>query len=165
MATTFVILFPLGAAFIRLLDNYVVHALNIHRSLQMFNAVLAIVGMALGIYTSALNEDHFEAAHQYIGVIIIGLLFVQAALGQLHHIAFKRIGKRTFWSHMHIWFGRFVILFGIVNCGLGLQLAEPDPSKGEKAAFSVIAIVVFITYVSFYWIKHVKAPSGSTRVK
>ena len=115
--------------------------------------------------THAYPLQHFEAAHQYIGVIIVGLLFVQGALGQLHHIAFQRIGKRTFWSYMHIWLGRFVILFGIVNCGLGLQLAVPEPSKGEEAAFAVIAIVVFVTYVSFYWIKHIKAPSGSTRVK
>lgn len=55
MAVTWVILFPLGAAFIRLLNNHIPNAFAMHRGLQLFNVCLAIVGMAMGMWTSGLN--------------------------------------------------------------------------------------------------------------
>jgi hypothetical protein len=56
MALTWVIMFPLGAAFIRLLGNYISNAFVMHRTLQLFNVILAIVGMSLGMWTSGLNR-------------------------------------------------------------------------------------------------------------
>lgn len=56
MALTWVVLFPLGAAFIRLLNNHIPNAFAMHRGLQLFNVCLAIVGMAMGMWTSELNR-------------------------------------------------------------------------------------------------------------
>jgi hypothetical protein len=56
MALTWVILFPLGAAFIRLLSNHIPNAVAMHRSLQLFNVCLAIIGMAMGMWKSGLDD-------------------------------------------------------------------------------------------------------------
>jgi len=56
MALTWVILFPLGAAFIRLLSGHLSNAFVMHRTLQLFNVILAIVGMSMGMWTSGLNR-------------------------------------------------------------------------------------------------------------
>jgi len=55
MALTWVILFPLGASFIRLLSDYLSNPLVMHRTLQLFNVILAIVGLSMGMWTSGLN--------------------------------------------------------------------------------------------------------------
>jgi len=64
----------------------------------------------------------------------------------MHHIYFKRVGRRTFWSQAHIWLGRAGITLGIINGGLGLELAE-NTRKGE-IAYGVIAGVIWLVYVA-----------------
>jgi hypothetical protein len=56
MALTWVLLFPLGAAAIRLFGGMLPNPVLWHRSIQVFNTLLAIVGMALGMYTSGINR-------------------------------------------------------------------------------------------------------------
>ncbi|KAI5778918.1 hypothetical protein EDC01DRAFT_324743 [Geopyxis carbonaria] len=146
MAFTWVILFPLGASVIRILSNRLPNALLIHRSLQSLNFILVIVGMALGIWTSGVNGTHFSSFHQYFGVILVALIPVQAALGQMHHMEFQKTGKRSPYSYAHIWFGRTVILFGIINGGIGLGPGLADASGGQIAAYAIIAIAVIAGY-------------------
>jgi hypothetical protein len=55
MAVTWVLLFPLGAAFIRLLSNHLSNAVAMHRGLQIFNVCLAIIGLAMGMWKSGLD--------------------------------------------------------------------------------------------------------------
>jgi len=57
-------------------------------------------------------------------------------------------GKRSWVAHAHKWFGRFVILLGIVNGGLGLPLA--NASTGAIAIYSGAAAVVFIFWLLAY---------------
>ncbi|KAF8246272.1 CBD9-like protein [Wilcoxina mikolae CBS 423.85] len=153
MALTWVILFPLGAAFIRLLGNYLPNAFVMHRTLQLFNVCLAIVGMSLGMWTSGLNKTHFTQFHQYFGVILVGMLFVQGALGQLHHSEYQQTGKRSVWSYLHIWVGRTVIVLAIINGGIGLGPKLANANSGQIAAYSIVALVVVITYSTFYFLQ------------
>jgi len=150
MALTWVILFPLGAAIIRLLSNRVPNAVFWHRTLQLSNVCLAIIGMAMGMWKSTLTNTHFRHFHQYFGVVIVGMLFVQGALGHLHHVEYQRLHKRTGWSHAHIWFGRLVITFAIINGGIGLGPGLADASAGQIAAYSIVAVLVVIVYCTFY---------------
>lgn len=55
MALCWVILFPLGAAFIRLLNNHIPNAFLMHRSLQIFSVFFAVIGMGMGIWVSDMN--------------------------------------------------------------------------------------------------------------
>ncbi|CCX05204.1 hypothetical protein FPQ18DRAFT_107195 [Pyronema domesticum] len=150
MALTWVLLFPLGAAAIRLFGGMLPNPVLWHRSIQVFNTLLAIVGMALGMYTSGINRTHYTHFHQYLGTILVGFLFIQAALGMLHHAEYQRTGKRSVWSHMHIWTGRSVIFLAIINGGIGLGPRLANASAGQIAAYSIVVVVVIGGYVGMY---------------
>lgn len=78
------------------------------------------------------------------------VLFFQPALGLIHHAQFKKYQTRTVWSHAHIWVGRLVITLGIINGGLGFQLAESMGMevKDRMIAYSVIAGVTWVAWVA-----------------
>ena len=70
MAVIWVIFFPLGASFIRLLSNHIPNAFVMHRGFQIFNVVLSIIGMAMGMWVSGINDTvsiHPEARARYWG--------------------------------------------------------------------------------------------------
>ena len=58
---------------------------------------------------------------------------------------FKKYSRRTVWSYGHLWLGRAAITLGIINGGLGLQLAD-NTHKGE-VAYAVVAAVMYLLYV------------------
>ena len=78
-------------------------------------------------------------------MIVIGLLFFQPFLGLAHHHVYVRSQRRTFWAQAHTWFGRGLIVLGVINGGLGMQLTG-NTTKGE-IAYGVIAGVVLVIYV------------------
>lgn len=80
-----------------------------------------------------------------IGLTIFGLLAVQALLGIIHHIMYKRKGKRQVWSYAHIWTGRALITLGIINGGLGMQMA--DVSRAGKIAYGVCAGFIWVVWM------------------
>ena len=90
-------------------------------------------------------------AHPIIGIVLFVLLFFQPLLGFLHHFMFKKHGRRMVWSYGHIWLGRIIITLGIINGGLGLQLAKRTrigaQSNGQVVAFSVVAAIMWVAYV------------------
>lgn len=48
-------------------------------------------------------------------------------------------------SHAHIWYGRALIIAGIVNGGLGLELA--GASRAFLVVYTVFAVLIFIIYI------------------
>ena len=57
---------------------------------------------------------------------------------------------------MHIWYGRLLILLGIINGGLGLQLAA-NTTAGEIIYGSVAGIMLLIYLVAaLWWYVHVR---------
>lgn len=85
-------------------------------------------------------------SHVIIGLLLLGLFFFQPLLGQLHHIMFKKHHRRTIWSQIHIWLGRAAILLGIVNGGLGLDLA--DNTSAGRIVYIVMAALAGVTYIA-----------------
>jgi len=163
MAVVWVLLFPFGAAIIRLLNNRLPNPVAMHRGLQIANTLLAFVGLGLGVWVSDLRHERFIYFHQYFGVVITALLVVQAMLGALHHSYFVRHQKRSWWSYGHIWFGRIVIICAVVNGGIGLQPKLAHASSGQIAAYSVIAVAVFIVYITCYFLKKFRNRSMKER--
>jgi hypothetical protein len=80
-------------------------------------------------------------------LVLFSLLFFQPIGGILHHIGYKRHGQRTIISHGHIWLGRILITLGMINGGLGLQLAD-NATRGECIAYGVIAGLVWVTWIA-----------------
>lgn len=137
----FVILFPLGALLIRL-ASFRLLAWT-HGGLQIFAFALFIAAAGLGIYI-ANGANYLDEPHAVIGLLLLAVLFFMPILGTVHHKLYKRVQKRTVWSYAHIFTGRVAILLGIVNGGLGLQLA--DASRGLLIGYGVFAGVVAVVY-------------------
>lgn len=85
-------------------------------------------------------------AHPIIGIVLFILLAFQPILGLLHHSYFKKYSRRTFWSYGHLWLGRIIITLGIINGGLGLNLA--DNTTSGKIAYAVVAAIMFAAFVA-----------------
>lgn len=91
-----------------------------------------------------------------MGTVVIAALILQPIFGFLHHRRFKATQQRTIWSHIHVWYGRVLILLGIVNGGLGLHLSRGTPaySKAGTIAYSVLAGVVGLALVGLMvWVE------------
>ncbi|RYP21642.1 hypothetical protein DL765_002103 [Monosporascus sp. GIB2] len=152
-AIVFVGLFPLGSVIVRVIPGrfaWVVHAIT-----QTVAYIVFIGAAVLGLYLvntiqippngASLLETSAINVHPIIGIVILSLLFFQPILGLVHHAKFKRLGRRTAWSHLHLWNGRAMVTLGIVNGGLGLGLARASP--GSIAAYSVVAAIVWLLWV------------------
>jgi len=141
MAIIWVILFPLGAIIIRFLQNKMSNAVGKHRLVQISTLVLLLVAGGIGIYLARghqftlfrilrlsslkLIEDHF------FGIGIIAAAIIQACFGGYHHYRFvrDRPTHRRWFTHVHLWLGRTVILCGLANCGFGLIVAGRPTSS------------------------------------
>ncbi|KAL5387829.1 hypothetical protein DPSP01_003227 [Paraphaeosphaeria sporulosa] len=143
-ALAFVIFFPAGAIAIRLASFTGV--VWFHAAFQAFAYIVYIASFGLGVYIAG-EEDYLSEAHPIIGIVVLVVLFFQPILGLLHHVMYKKHHARTAWSHLHLWLGRVAITLGIINGGLGLQLANDAPRAGY-IAYGVIAGVVWLVWVA-----------------
>jgi hypothetical protein len=82
--------------------------------------------------------------HPVIGIILLCLVIIQPVLGHMHHAAYKRVGRRTYWSYGHLILGRLLITLGIINGGLGFMLA-----RNSTMGYTVYAIVAGIIYAVY----------------
>lgn len=159
MAISWLLLLPFGATFIRFLAQAFPRPvpLYMHAGIQLLTFMLAIAGFSLGIYATQQNELNGTGNHKRLGIAIMLLFFLQAPMGYIHHVNYVATGARGVWSHVHIWNGRLVILLGIVNGGLGLNLAgikrmshgvmKGKVDKKWVIAYSVVAGIVGLLYV------------------
>ena len=86
----------------------------------------------------------------------------QPFLGLMHHRHFVRHQGRGFVSHWHIWWGRLLMVLGVVNGGLGLHLSFA--SKAAIIGYSVASAVIFIAYVAAkVFASRVLAPARSEK--
>lgn len=73
-------------------------------------------------------------------------MVIQPVLGFLHHRQYLKTQQRGAISIAHQAYGTILMAFGIINGGLGLQLASAD--DGFKIAYGVIAAVMFVIYLA-----------------
>lgn len=162
-ALAFVIFFPFGAIAIRLTSFK--GAVWFHGAFQLFAYVVYIVAFGLGIHiaseyklvsacvrflpASADVRDQLSEAHPIIGIVVFVCLFFQPIFGLLHHSMYKKHQRRTAVSHVHLWLGRLAITLGIINGGLGFQLADRMKlsSKTGMIVYGVVAGVMWLVWV------------------
>ncbi|KAI1806681.1 hypothetical protein F4811DRAFT_120721 [Daldinia bambusicola] len=152
-AICFVVIFPCGAILVRLLPSR--HTWLIHAVVQIIGFLAYVAAAALAIRLiqmirippdgSSLLERSSTNAHPIIGIILLVLMFIQPWLGFIHHAKFKRLRRRTFFSHAHLWLGRVAITLGIINGGLGLKLA--NASQELVIAYSVVAAFAWLVWL------------------
>lgn len=78
--------------------------------------------------------------------MLFALLLVQPALGMIHHAHYQKTSQRTWRASLHSWYGRVLIVVGIIDGGLGLQLAE-NTMRSENIVYGVVAGVAFAAWV------------------
>lgn len=81
-----------------------------------------------------------------MGTVVCAMIGLQPILGWAHHEYFVKHQQRGLISHTHIWYGRALIIIGIVNGGLGLQLASAP--QRFIIAYSVVAAIMSVLYVA-----------------
>lgn len=144
----FAFLFPIGGIMIRLgsfRGLWIVHGI-----FQIFAYLLYVAAFAIGVYMAA-NLDLMTEPHVILGIVLFVLLFFQPLSGYFHHVGFKREQRRTAPSYAHVWLGRAIITAGIVNGGLGLQLAQKlpfaRPTLAHMIGYSVGAGIMWLLYM------------------
>jgi len=138
MSIVFIVLYPLGAISIHLPIDRIPYLKNtylrdkvsaIHVPIQVIGFVMMIGGMALGI---RIGHDlgylqHPVHAHPVIGLLVVCTIIVfQPIMGLLQHQHFKKTGGKSIFAYLHRWIGRCAIVLGMINTGLGFQLASHD---------------------------------------
>lgn len=138
-ALVFVGILPIGAILVRLAGHPWIHG-----GVQIFGYVLFIAAAGVGIYI-ANQDDYLHEPHAVMGLLLLAVLFFMPILGTLHHRMFAKVQKRTAWTYGHIFTGRIAVILGMINGGLGLQLA--DAGRASKIAYGVLAGLMGIVYL------------------
>ncbi|RSL80373.1 hypothetical protein BHE90_005405 [Fusarium euwallaceae] len=139
MSIVFLAGYPLGAVLMPIIGKWLVHA-----GWQFIVFLGMWAGFGLGYVYARDGGYWWQQTHTKMGTIVVALMGLQPILGYAHHRYFRSHGKRGIISHVHIWFGRILMILGIVNGGLGLQLASS--STGYIVAYSVIAGIAALLY-------------------
>ncbi|KAF6808126.1 integral membrane protein [Colletotrichum sojae] len=140
MSIVFVALYPLGAILMPLVGKWMAHAVW-----QSIAFALMWVGFGTGYAYARDNGYLFAQTHTLLGTVVVALLAIQPFLGYAHHAYYKKFQTRGVVSHVHIWYGRSLMIIGIVNGGLGLQLAN-TPNR-YVIAYSVVAAVLGVMWL------------------
>lgn len=140
-AVVFVAIFPTGALLVRLASfSGLAWA---HGALQIFGYTVFVAAAGLGIFMAS-SSDRLQEPHAIIGMVLLAVFFFMPFVGVVHHKVFVKVHKRTWWSYSHIFVGRFGVLLGMINGGLGLQLA--DAGRSPMIAYGVLGGLMGIVY-------------------
>lgn len=151
----FVALFPIGSILIRIASF--TGLIWVHAVFQLVAYGIYIVAFGMGVYL-ATELNYMSNHHPVIGIVLLVVLLTQPITGFIHHRLFKKNGSRTGTSYMHLWIGRGAILLGIINGGLGLQLAEEGNTA--KIAYAVVAAIIGVVYVACAVMGEMKRKKG-----
>jgi hypothetical protein len=161
MSIVFIILYPLGAISLHLPIQHIPFLKNtylrnkviaMHAPIQILAFVMMIGGMALGI---RIGHDldylqHPVQAHVVIGLLTVSTIIVfQPIMGILQHRHFKKTGGKSIAAYLHRWIGRGAIVLGMINSGLGFQLAEKTviiKSQSYVRNYAILGVLVSVWF-------------------
>ncbi|KAJ5091008.1 hypothetical protein N7532_009692 [Penicillium argentinense] len=148
MTVVFTALFPFSAIILYLFPSSGI--VTIHATLQLFNLIIAIAGFAVGISMS--QQIHLMRHHHpIIGIIVVaGLTIFQPAMGLIQHRHYHKTGGKGAFAYLHRWFGRAMMILGVINVGLGFQLTgwrDPFAPRGAVITCSIMAGMVAAVYI------------------
>ena len=106
--------------------------------------------------SDASTGQHFQFGHQWIGLIVFLGLFLQGGLGWYHHKRYVEDNptSRRWYTHLHLWLGRLLLCFALINIGLGIQLY--GDSIVPQAIWYLLIMTAIGAYGFFYWRIHLQ---------
>ncbi|KAI7900703.1 uncharacterized protein BX663DRAFT_517334 [Cokeromyces recurvatus] len=100
--------------------------------------------------------------HSSIGTVLSFGIWIQVTLGVTNHLVFRyRLknnclpDKRPWNNHVHIWFGRGLLLLAAVNIPLGMRMKRVP--LGMFIAYAIWMSILFITFICLIWMKEEKS--------
>ncbi|KAF7898046.1 hypothetical protein BELL_0542g00010 [Botrytis elliptica] len=151
MGITMVILFPVGAMLMPMFGKWWIHA-----AFQTFSLVMLTAGFGLGVKLAMSKDYLFKnqgKTHTSSGLALFVLLIIQAIMGLMHHLAYRKQHVKGFLGFIHIWYGRSLLILGIICGGLGLQLARN--TKGGEIVYGIVAGLVVMSYFTILVLKNI----------
>ncbi|TGO53123.1 hypothetical protein BCON_0129g00020 [Botryotinia convoluta] len=145
-----VTLFPLGAMLMNMFGKWWIHA-----AFQTFSLAMLIAGFGLGVKLAMFKDYLFKnqgKTHTSSGLALFVLLIIQAIVGLIHHLAYRKQHVRGFLGYIHIWYGHSLLILGIIYGGLGLQLARN--TKGGEIIYGLVAALVAMSYFTILVLKN-----------
>lgn len=136
---SFVLLFPLGIILLRWWGSF-----KLHWIIQLLATTISVAGLVAAVALSMLDPEYrsFGKGHQIIGLVLVGYLLFQVALGYFHHLQYQKTKRRSWLSHLHLWLGRGVIIFGMINAVLGFLLAD---NKNIAIGAGILCFIIILS--------------------
>ncbi|KAI2703463.1 hypothetical protein CBS147333_8803 [Penicillium roqueforti] len=149
MVLAFVVMFPFFALGLHLFPSK--WTVNIHGTFQLLTLTVVIAGFGVGV-SLARQIDLVNSYHTILGMIIVpSLILFQPAMGVLQHRFFRKTGRKGPFAYTHRWFGRLMMILGIINVGLGFKLAKA-PRRAVIATSIVAGVIAMVYIVNVSWI-------------
>ncbi|PNY26704.1 Uncharacterized protein TCAP_03368 [Tolypocladium capitatum] len=156
MTLVFVVGYPIGSVMMPLIGNWIIHA-----SWQMLVFLGMWAGFGIGYVMANRAGWFFINTHTQLGVFVCALMGLQPVFGWLHHVYYVKHRGRGIISHIHIWYGRALIIIGIVNGGLGLQLAgTPQRFCTAYIAVASLSTLMYVSAFVFGFFKNRRSRMG-----
>jgi hypothetical protein len=100
---------------------------HLHGFLGILTFVVNLIAFALIVsWISDREIDHFKGAHEIIGIIMFVCAFLQPLVGIIAELFLKKYRDQNWVGYLigtgHAWFGKALVLLGLVEIYLGLAL-------------------------------------------
>ncbi|RHZ51959.1 hypothetical protein Glove_467g17 [Diversispora epigaea] len=117
---------------------------HLHWSIQVFLTTPLVI--VAGILSSlAVKGFRLDDPHKIIGSILFIGLFIQLTIGAIHHKLFDPNRQYVpWWTRLHWWFGRILVVLSIFQIPLGLSLYG-----ARMEFFYAYYIYIFILLIAF----------------
>ncbi|RDA91767.1 hypothetical protein CP533_4766 [Ophiocordyceps camponoti-saundersi (nom. inval.)] len=140
MSVLFIFGFPVGSLLMPLVGNWLLHGIW-----QIVTFLGMWAGFGIGYFIAQRRGILFAGPHTRLGTCVCALMCLQPVLGYLHHMYYLKNRTRGPVSYAHIWYGRSLMILGLVNGGLGIWLTGSN--RTFVIVYSVLAIFFFLLYV------------------
>ncbi|CAJ0649607.1 12625_t:CDS:2 [Entrophospora sp. SA101] len=146
---------PLGVFFARFGRNVLPKRwFSLHWGIQALLALpLTVIGFIMAFPSGASFTT--RNSHHVIGMVILICLFVQLLIGGIHHHMYDPNRKSIpWWTKLHWWFGRCLVLLALVQISLGLDLYDVNPFLLDAYYVYAGSLVFIYLVMSFlFWNK------------
>ncbi|XP_030517326.2 cytochrome b561 domain-containing protein At4g18260-like [Rhodamnia argentea] len=116
-----------------------------HAILQMLSVLLATAGAIMSIKNFS---NSFNNHHQRIGLVLYGIIWLQALVGFLRPVRGSK--GRSPWFFGHWTLGTAVSLLGVINIYSGLLAYSKKTSRSIR--LWVILFTVEVSFISFFYL-------------
>jgi hypothetical protein len=150
MGAAFLFLFPLGAFLLRLPLVPARHRVRTHYIIQLLSYACVLASLGLIVNQCVAKGTHLLWTHHKLGFAPPSALLLQAILGVVHHMLYKKKGTSNGINKVHVWLGRGTILLGFATAATGVRWAYDIFYIESRITY--IALLAALIAVAGVWI-------------